>query len=147
MTATHATVEVSSDVIVRSASAALACSGLTCDSVVLHGSTYVAGIDLASFFMGMGIEVFHGPHGIPSGTQPLLVISTSGLQRDDCKRLLGTSRHMHPLSAVCVITGDLTNPLPADVVLSCHFDDARAGLSAAGIAFLSETAVSDAEDA
>jgi len=144
MNASLATVGSAGNLRRRSFAAAQACAGLSCDRVVLHGTVDVAGIDLASLFTGMGIEVFHGPQGLAANAHPLLVISTSGLQQAGSRHLLEISRRLHPLSAICVVTGGLTDCVAADVTLDAEFDDARAGLRAAGIGFISETGGSDA---
>lgn len=123
----------------RMSHAARACDAVTNRTAMLVDPVSVAGYDLASLMRGMGIDVVHGPHATCEGSSPVLLFDASGAGRAATLGRLEQIRRRHPGSAICAITGTLTAVMTAAGSAALHFDDARAGLLAAGIRFVTAT--------
>ena len=105
------------------------------------------GHDLASLLMGMGVEVFRGPHTPQTDFPPVILVDALGIQLSRMTCQLALTKEIHPESVVCVITGSLADPNGSAFNPDTRYDDARACLLAAGVGFISEDEVLDAAEA
>ena len=135
------------DMRARISDAATACAHISNRSTIMPEPIQVLGHDLASLLMGMGIEVFRGPHTPQTEFPPVILVGALGIQPSRMTCRLALTREIHPGTAVCVITGSLADPKGAAFNPVAHHDDARACLLAAGIGFISEDEVLDAAKA
>lgn len=135
------------DVPSRVSDAALQCIDTPNRSVILIEPVCVAGHDLASLIMGMGFDVFHGPHMPGTEFPPLILVGSAALRRPSAQQALATGRAHHPHSSVCAVTGAFADVGAAGRVPPPQYEDARACLQAAGIGFCQIDAVQDAKEA
>jgi hypothetical protein len=126
------------DMHARAALAALECWDIRHRSVILLDSDLPGGGELRRVLMGMGLDVFHGPHAAGAVGRPLLLFAAENRGRSELAARLDAARSVHPSAPVCVVTGLL--PVSPSDAGPCAglYDDGRALLQAAGIGFLSE---------
>ncbi|MCC5984117.1 MAG: hypothetical protein JJU42_07115 [Rhodobacteraceae bacterium] len=132
------------DIRARVSEAARACAYVPNRAAILIDPVSVAGHDLASLMMGMGVDVLRGPQVPCVEYPPLLLVGAADLGRSATRRRLALSRALHPDSVICAVTGSLTETAGAASGPDAQHDDARACLLAAGIGFISTTEVNHA---
>lgn len=131
----------------RVSQAACACTDVPNRTAILIDAVSVAGHDLASLMMGMGVDVLRGPQAPCAEFPPVLLVGAEALGQPATRRRLALSRELHPGSVICAVTGLLTGARSNADRAHAQHDDARACLLAAGIGFISTTEVDHAAEA
>lgn len=132
------------DVHARAVIAAHECWDIRHRGVILLDADSGAGVELRRVLMGMGLEVFLGPHAAGIIGRPLLVFAAENRGRSELAARLEIARSVHPSAPVCIVTGLLPVRPSGQGPFAELYDDARALLRAAGIGFLSEVELRDA---
>ncbi|MBE0455600.1 MAG: hypothetical protein IBX58_18360 [Roseovarius sp.] len=128
-----------SDIRLRVSQAARALTFIDNQTAILPHPVSVAGYDLASLLMGMGIDVLRRPQALSAEFSPVFFVDAAGLDRTGMRRCLEEISRLHPKNVICAVTGTLTPITMANNDLVACFDDARACLQAAGFGFISVT--------
>lgn len=108
------------------------------DQAVLLGDGLLAGVDVQAVLESLGINVHRGLNQPGLDAAPVLVALASAYGSSDLQDRLSRARVVRPLAPLCLITGftqsvsvrDFGPPAP-------QYQDARALMQAAGIAFVS----------
>ena len=105
---------------------------------VLLGDGLLAGVDVQAVLASLGIDVHRGLNQPDLDAAPVLVALASAYGSSDLQDRLARARVFRPLAPLCLITG-FTESVPVRDVgpPAPQYEDARALLQAAGIAFVS----------
>ena len=123
------------DIRLRIARASCVTSDISNKTALLLEPVQVAGHDLRSLMMGMGIDLHFGPHAAHMDIPSVVLTGASGTMHPVTRRRLEVTLAHYPLIALCRISGKLVDPRAVWRDRDTRYDDPRACLLAAGIGF------------
>ena len=100
-------------------------------SVILLDAEFPGGMFLRTTLQAMGVLVNIGSHDVEATSPPLILLNSPNRSRPEVKARINRARICFPQAPIAFVTGEFG--CETDIAL---YDDARAILCAAGIAFV-----------